>query len=285
MSVYLEMPAAEYHRDPLERPSLSCSIAKILCTASPAHARYAHPKLNPDREVEGEEKFDIGTAAHALLLEGQAAVSIIDAPDWRTKAAQELRDAARADGLIPLLASKWADVQAMAAAAREQLAAHYADPPLFTDGRPEATLVWQEAGGVLCRARLDWLRDDFAAIDDLKTTSRSANPEQWSRSLFSMGFDLQAAWYLRGLKAVAGVDAEFRFAVQEAFPPYALSVVGLGPDVLTLARKKIDYALDLWRKCLTDDDWPAYEQRVCYAELPAYEEARWLEKEEMEMAA
>jgi hypothetical protein len=53
-----------------------------------ARAR-AHPKLNPQLERREDEKFDIGTAAHAIILEGFAAVEVIDAPDWRTKAAQK----------------------------------------------------------------------------------------------------------------------------------------------------------------------------------------------------
>lgn len=278
-----QMPASVYHEDPTERPSLSASIARILCTSSPAHAKTAHPRLTV-QPVEDEPKFDVGTAAHSLFLEGDDSIVVVDAKDWRTKAAQEARFEARVQGRTPLLAHQWDEVQAMVEAAREQLAAHNATPPLFTAGRPEQTLVWEELGGVVCRARCDWLRDDRQAIDDLKTTSRTANPEAWTRSLFGMGYDIQAAFYLRGLRATTNVDqTEFRWCVQENYPPYALSVVSLGLDVLTLANKKVAYAIDVWRDCLADDDWPAYPRHVCYADLPAWEESRWLAKEEREL--
>ena len=66
--------------------------------------------------------------------------------------------------------------------------------------------------------------------------------------MFQAGFDLQAAWYLRGLRQLTGLDdALFRFAVQETYPPYALSVIALGPDALMLAEKKCLYALEVWR--------------------------------------
>jgi hypothetical protein len=139
--------------------------------------------------------------AHSLIFEGIEKVSVVDAPNWRTKAAKEARDEARAAGLIPLLPGQWTEVQAMVQAVREQLAEHEADPPLFTDGKPEQTLVWEE-DGVLCRARLDWLRDDVRAIDDLKTTSRSAHPAAYSHALFGVGGDVQAAFYLRGVRAL-----------------------------------------------------------------------------------
>jgi len=172
----------------------------------------------------------------------------------------------------------------MVAAVGEQLATHAADPPLFKDGKPERTLVWEEPGGVVCRSRLDWLRDDHTAIDDLKTTSRSANPEAYSRNLFGFGRDVQAAFYIRGVQELTGETPEFRWAVVETSPPYALSVVAPGPDILAIGRKKVEYAIDLWRRCLSTDRWPGYPIDVCYAELPPYEEARWLEKEVREAA-
>ena len=275
-----DIPAAVYHADPCPEPSLSSSIAKLLCLSSARHAWYAHPRLNPAARPEEEERFDIGTAAHALLLEGEAAVEIIDAKDWRTNAAKDARDAARAAGKIPLLTNVWADVQAMVASARGQLERHLdGGDEMFAYGQPERTLIWQEDGNVWCRARLDWLR--HAAIDDYKT-SASANPDAWSLTLFSMGFDIQAAWYLRGLKAVTGAEATFRFAVQETYPPYALSVVGLGPDALMLAEKKCLYALETWRECLRTGEWPGYPSRTCYASLPMAHEAWWLTKETRE---
>lgn len=272
------MSRAAYHADPCAEPSLTSSIVKLLCLSSPAHAREDHPRLNPARVRDEAEHFDIGTAAHALLLEGDAGVAVVDAPDWRTKAAQQARDAARAAGLTPLLAKIWAEVQAMVGATRDQLARHRdGGAAMFLDGEPERVVVWQEDDGVWCRARLDWLRAD--AIDDFKTTSATANPEAWTRSMFFAGADIQAAWYMRGLKAATGRDAIFRFAIQETFPPYALSVVGLGPDALVLAEKKILYALDAWRDARASNDWVGYPRRTCWAALPVAHEAWWLEKE------
>lgn len=282
-----DLSSDAYHADPGDRPSLSASIASILCSASPAHARAAHPRLNPDFARQEEQHFDIGTAAHWLLLQGDTAdvVTIVDAADWRTKVAQEQRDEARAAGRLPLLARHWDAVQAMVAAAREQLAQHTAAPPLFVDGKPERTLVWED-DGVLCRARLDWLRDDYAAIDDYKSTGRSASPEAWIRSsLVANGGDIQVAFYLRGLRALTGAEADWRWCVQETSPPYALSVIAPGPDVLALGESKVQYALKAWRRGVESGVWPAYEPRVATAELPAWEDARWLEKTERERAA
>ncbi len=273
--------AEEYHADPCPAPSLSSSIARELLAASPEHARFAHPRLNPDLEREDKDAFDLGTAAHAYLLEGEAGFAIIDAPDWRKKDAQEARAAARLAGKVPLLAHRWEDVKAMAAAARRRLAAHEDPPVPLTAGKPEQTLIWQEKNGVWCRARLDWLHDTLRVIDDYKTTERAAgaNPDTFGRALFGMGYDVQAAFYLRGLRAVAGIDATFRFVVQESFKPFAVSVVALAPDVATLAEKKVLYAIHRWGECSRASRWPGYPTRTCWIDLPPWEEQRWLQKE------
>jgi hypothetical protein len=274
--------AEAYHADPCEQPSLTSTIARILMSDSPLHAWTTHPRLNPAFENKEAGHFDIGTAAHGLLLEGEANVEVVDADSWRTKAAQERRDAAYAAGKQPLLTHQWIELERMVQAAAKQLEAVDADPVIFGSGHAEQTLIWHE-DGVTCRARLDWLHDTYFAIDDYKTTGRSANPDGFSRTLFNIGYDIQAAFYLRGLEALTGVTADWRWVVQETEPPYALSVVGMTPAALEIANAKVDRAISKWRRCLTTGRWPGYPTDICYAELPGWAEAKWLEQEAREM--
>src|SRR3972149_5802627 len=100
-------------------------------------AQVHRPPPTPAYEHEDSERFDLGRAAHAYLLEGESGFAIIEAADWRTKAAKEARDAARAAGKIPLLADRWGDVQGMALAAQRQLDAPDATPRPPAGGQPE----------------------------------------------------------------------------------------------------------------------------------------------------
>lgn len=275
--------ATDYHADTIaDQPTLSASIAAILCAQTPAHARVAHPKLNPNIERKDETKFDFGQAAHSLLLEGLDRVHIVGADNWTTKAAREERDVARAHGMVPLLAKDGDRMRRMADAVREQL-----DPPLLVDGKPEQTLVWEEPNGVVCRARLDWLRDDMAAVFDLKTTSRSAQPRQYERALCGVGGDVQAAMYLRGLAAVTGARewADFAWIVVETAAPFALSVIRPASDLLELGDRKARWAIRVFGECLASGEWPAYGREVVWAHAPEWEIARWLEREELEQVA
>lgn len=285
MNAIVEIPSEDYHADQVgDRPSLSKSIIHTIIEKSPAHAKAAHPKLNPDFQRVDEEKFDLGTAAHQLFLEGESSVEIVYADSWRTAAAKEAREVARGYGRLAMLEKYWDECCQMVAALRAQCDAHPFGP-FFTDGAAEKTLVWEDEYGVLCRARLDWLRDDLNAWHDLKTTRASASPDAWSRTALGIGVDLQAAFYARGCRAVLGCDPDFRFVAVETTPPYALSVFSLAPDTLALAEKKIDYALKVWATCLRNDDWPSYPQQVAHITTPPYLEAAWLERELREVAA
>jgi hypothetical protein len=170
----------------------------------------------------------------------------------------------------------------MVEAARVQLERHRADPPLLRDGMPEHTIRWTD-GGVACKARLDWLRNDGLAIDDLKTTSRSANPEAYARNLYSLGGDIQAATYVRAVQSIYEypLPTRFRWIVVETSPPYALSVIEPGADVLAVGTDKLNTALRLWRELLElKTEWPAYPLDVVTASLPPWEESKWLERRE-----
>lgn len=280
----LSIPRTDYHADPCSVPSLSSSIIFELLR-SPKHAWLSHPKLGGGVR-DDDVRMSLGTIAHSILLEGdESSVVVIEADDWRTKAAREARDAAWAEGKNPILAGKMADVRAMVTAAREFIGGNLLLEPNWTAGLPEQSLFWQE-GDVYCRALLDKLDVNGFVIFDYKTTA-NAHPESWARTqLVSMGYDIQAAWYRRGVQAVfGGTEPEFCFLVQEISPPYACSWVACSPAMLAIANKKIDHAIALWQQCLASNEWPAYPNHVLFAEPLPWQEAAWNERISLEQMA
>lgn len=281
---YSGIPAEVYHADPCPEPSLSSSVASILLDQSPWHAWEAHPRLNPLHVGKDSSAFDLGRAGHDMLLEGGEKVAVLDFEDYRKKDAKEARDQAREAGLSPLLRAQFVAAKDMVDSARKQLARHEEGGGVFdpAHGEAEVTLACK-LRGVWVRVRCDWLPNEGEIIHDLKTTSPGmANPDRWgARHMFDMGADLQAALYRRVAGEVLGWRrARFRFVVVENAPPHALSIIEPGEDVLTLADKKVDRALDLWRACLEANRWPGYPAKVCHIGLPTWQETRWLEREE-----
>lgn len=277
MAEVVDVSEADYHADRVaDAPTLSNSIAKVIIEKSPLHARAEHPRFNPQLERKADKKFDLGTGAHALLLEGREdAIVVVNADAYRSDAAKAARSEAYLAGKTPILEKDLAPVQEMVAAARGQLQKF--TPVPFTDGKPEKTLVWND-NGVLCRARIDWLRDDLTGIDDYKTTSASAAPEKWGKTMAGFDGAMQVAFYLRGLRALGARQPWFRFVVQELAPPYALCVFSLSPDTLAIADAKVQYAIDTWRRCVATDVWPAYPEETCYLQAAPWEESQWLDR-------
>lgn len=266
--------AKEYHADPCPDPSLSSSIARILLAQSPRHAWMAHPRLNPAYVPEEKDAFDLGTVAHALILEGdESNFTVVDAKDWKSSAAQAAKASARAEGKTPILAHQLVNARAMASAVGDQLDAHEAAVYL-DETKAEETLLWEE-DGIWCRARLDLLSHDRRHIFDLKSTSGSARPDTWERSLFAFGYDVQAGFYLRGVRRLFNLEATFRFIVAETQPPYAVSVIALDEEALDLADRKVSRAINLWRACLKRDQWPGYALHTMTASAPPWELARF----------
>lgn len=258
------LSAEQYHADPAEMPSLSSSIAHILLEQSPLHAWLAHPRLNPHYKPEQDSRFDLGSAAHMMLLERRSdRIVRVDADDWRTKAAKEARDAAQAAGKYAVLDRQYGDIVEMCDAARKFLASSELGDILDT-GEPEQTLVWQD-DGVFCRARPDLMSRDRRILLDYKSTGSAAH-DAFARQIGRMGYDLQAEFYSDGVQILAGARPAFVFLAQEITRPYACSLSGLSNTYQFIGQQKAKRALNLWRTCLIEDHWPSYDARIRYAE-------------------
>lgn len=280
--IFYDYPEHMYHADPCSDPSLSASIIKPLLTQSPLHAWYKHSRLNPSYEPENKNSFDIGRAAHSLILNDPKNFEIVDAPDWRKKENQEKRDNAYICGRIPLLKSQHEEVLAMVARATEQLTTHECENAFSIKGKSEVTLIWQECD-VWCRARVDYIAENGRDFYDYKTTDQSANPENASRLIFNLRYDITSAFYRRGIRKLFGIEnPNYRFVIQEKEAPYALSIVALDPAAEGLADRKIDEAIRLWGECLRTNTWPGYTNRIAYVGAPAWHEKQWLDREARE---
>lgn len=263
-----DIPEDSYHRDPVPAGSLSSSGARRLLDSTPAKFRYE--QLNGGRP--NKREFDFGHAAHREVLGVGADLVIVDAKDWRTKAAKEQRDAAYDDGQTPILAREFEQVVAMA----EQIRAHPIASALFDPdkGDPERSAFWQDhRTGIWCRARFDWLphpSDGRVIVGDYKT-STTADPQAFSKTAANFGYHIQAAWYLDGLRALGYADdPAFVFVIQEKDPPYLVSVAELDHKALKLGALKCQQARGIYRDCVELDDWPGYHPDVHLVSLPAW---------------
>ena len=270
----MDFPA--YLADPCETPSLTSSNVKLLLSSAPAMVRMKTPRLNPEYVDTADEKFRIGTAAHALLVGGGEKIGVIEYPNYKTNKAKRARDRAIADGRTPVLEANFERVKAMVKAAERQFGE--SDLGEFLDDhhlRSEATILWREAG-TLNRCRPDWLMiPDYIApiVIHYKTLNVSLGRTSLARYAVNMGWDLIAAHYGAGVKMLTGVSPAQGFAVQQQFPPYLTRVVNLDEMFIRPAMARRAMALDIWAKCVATGSWPGYGGRTVTLECPHWHEA------------
>lgn len=276
----------QYHSDPVAVPSLSSSICKVLYEKTARHAWHAHPRLNPEFVVEHKKMFDAGSVAHALLLGEHEKIEVINHDSFRTNDAKAARDRAYNADRIPILALEFLEAKTMAEAASAQIEISPQIRGAFTKGKPERTLVWKEQGDIWCRAKVDWMPDDPENPDalwpDYKSTGSGAGPNEWGRRmLFDNGYDIQKAFYSRGIRKLFKVERpKFLFVVQENEKPWALAAHDLQPSALELAERKVEHALQMWRWSMQRGIWPGYAGLIHYNDSPTWHEAK-LEDTEM----
>jgi len=286
-----QISAERYHADPAPEPSLSSTLAKILINETPRHAWTASPRLNPMFEPVEKKQFDIGRAAHEVILGIGGGYDAIPAEFLAsngaasTKEAKAFIDGCRAKGVTPLKDDELGAVLLMADAVHDRLRAMGI---LLDPSRSEMAALAQ-VDGIWCRCMVDNApTDPRLPLYDLKTTAGSVNPEALTRTVADYGYDVQAAHYLRVWKEATGEDRRFRFVFVEKKAPYEVGVVelyadgtmrpasnyeadeALTGDWFADAEQKLSRARRQWRECLDTGVWPGYPARVALIGAPIW---------------
>lgn len=264
-----EMTNEEYHS---HRYALSSSGARTLISASPAHFRYEQDHSQPVKKI-----WDIGNAAHKLVLGNGPVLREIEHETWNTNVAKAAVKKAREAGEIPLKPTEYQQVHDMAAALRRHPVASLLFDP--EHGTPERSLFWRdEKTGVMRRARLDWLpnpRTGRLIIPDYKTCV-SAKPEKLERVIDDLGYHQQDDTYRSACHALGIADdsAAFVFVCQEKTPPYVITVIEVNAAARRIGAARNRRALETFAHCTATGHWPGYSDDVVPVALPGYAEIR-----------
>jgi hypothetical protein len=278
-----DLPESLYH----SHQALSSTEARILLRPG-GPARYRWAKDNPPL-VKPSRKFDVGSCAHTLVLGAGSEVVIVEAPDWRTKAAREERDEARAAGKAPVLRHEYEAVKGMAegALANRTVRALFEQP-----GHPEVSaFATDPETGIETRARFDWLPEltlPRPVAFDLKTFARDATTDAFGRAVVDYGYHVQEDWYRWTLdhSGAQGNRPEFVFCVVEKEPPYLAAVFQMPVVLREKAAAKTARARRLFAECLdrvkrgVEPAWPGLSDDVQFVDVP-----NWVMYEDEEQAA
>jgi PDDEXK-like uncharacterized protein DUF3799 len=270
--LYYSMPAAEYHADPCDEPSLSSSIANILLSATPRHARFAHPRLNPQAKSVSTRVMDLGSVTHELLLGSGSGFEVSPFDDYRTKAGREWREDVIERGKIPIKAAELDAAVGMADSVRRILAEIPGLERALLDGTAEAVAIWRDTLGPMCRTMIDWLDLENGIIYDLKTTGTGIGDRSLTAKIAgeNTAFDMRASFRQRALDHFFPERAGnfiFRWIFVESSEPFEARVFEADETTRTIGERRAEFAIAKWHECLTTNSWPGYPRKI---ETPNY---------------
>ena len=123
--------------------------------------------------------------------------------------------------------------------------------------------------GVRCKARLDSLLVEEGIVLDLKTTD-TVDPELFQKKVVGLGYDFQAAYYVKAAQVAFGKEFKFIFAAIERKAPYTVDLFEVTPDMMAEGMYKCEKALQIYAECEKSGEWPNREPRIHTLEYPIW---------------
>lgn len=267
-----DMPIEAYHGDCCVAPSISSSGLRTIEAKSPKHY-FETSYLNPDREPdEPNAAFDIGRAAHTLLLgeagfRKQFVVRPSEWDSWRSKEAKAWKAKQIEAGRTVLVEEDIAAIRRMSKS--------LASDPLVRDGllngEIERSLIWKdEETGVWLKARPDALPVNADIIADLKTTDRGDGLAV-RRSIMDYGYHMQLALVGMGMEQTIGRtmgNDDYVLVFVEKKRPHCVNVKPIDIEWIDAGRRQIRRALRTFADCLSKGEWPGYDDNGKTASPP-----------------
>ena len=267
-----DLTMAQYHGQPADALSLSSSGAIILAESTPMHLRQAW--LTPP---ERKRAADMGTAIHTLALEPlrrHTAIRIIDAENYKTKAAQEAGDEALARGVTPLLRHVFDDANN----AVDAIMNHPEAARFLEGGIAEQSYFAKHPLGIYVKSRPD-LVNGAQIIVDVKSCG-SVHPDFIRRRIYDGGWDMQAPFHCDVYRQTTGSEpTDYLWVCVEQKPPHAVAVYRPTRDTMAAGARKNAAAIATFAECARTGVWPGYPTGITELGLPDFAHYKLAEEE------
>lgn len=250
---------ANYHA----HPAISSSDVKAVAGKSLAHWKG---KVWKDSSA-----FALGSAVHALVLEPEKNLVLRGPEDRRGNKWKEAQLAADLDGQILLTEGDYDLAQAIAAPviSHEVVKAWIADPSFVAEASFFAT---DPQTGVKIKCRPDGYLPDAGIVFDIKTT-RDASPDGFPREIRNYNYDLQAAFYLRCLRAAGHNAHTFIFVAVEKEAPYAVGLHALTRQYIEAADMRVTLTLEKISRAEASNVFTSGWPLINHVDLPRWQTA------------
>lgn len=253
-----DVPEAEYRA----AEGVNVSALKHM-RLSAAHFKHAKEESEPDKV---NTNLIVGTLIHRARLEPSRLCYSVRPPEfdsWRTKAAQQWRDAQTLPVVTP-------DEEQQIIRCADALERCEQLNEACARGKTEVTMFKRhKRTGLLLKCRLDLVFDDdanFTWIDDIKSVLEGgASIDAFARRIAEYNYHQQAAFYCD----IVGTDRFLFIAVEKTGFP-GVGIYELTPEDLELGRRTNEALLTQLARSIETNEWPSYSTNPRQISLPAW---------------
>lgn len=123
-------------------------------------------------------------------------------------------------------------------------------------GEVEVSMVWEdEVTGLLCKGRIDKLKQHEGLFSDLKTTRDAL---KFTKYIIDLGYHRQVAFYQHGLHALTGLSLTPWIVAIEKDAPYGCRSAPVDPELVRDGWTETRRLLDSVAEAIETGDFPSY---------------------------
>lgn len=249
-----------------------------------SHLKLMHqPFLYKQMVLEGKGKektfsLNVGTAVHIHILEPHKKDRIKNLLDFGFEDRKKWQAIRKLEAENPewlfFSDKEFEQIQSMVTSVK----LHEKALKLYASGTwNEVSMFWRDAKhGFDCKGRADTLNLEDGYVVDLKTTKDAKN---FMRECVDFGYHIQAAFYLRGLKAITGKDFKWYWVAVDSNSPHFTYVYEATEKTIMIGDLQVDEYMNALAVCLEEDVWPIGNEEVIKGELPSWFAERVLSKQ------
>lgn len=210
----------------------------------------------------------LGRAAHALIFEPDTFADrfvIWQGGDRRGNKWEAFAEANA--GMTIFKPAEIDDVVNMAQAVRQ----HPLVQPYLVGAEFEAPMLWRDqATGLQCKCKVDWIQPSRRVLIDFKST-RSVDGRRFGAEAARFGYHLQLAHYRNGVRHAAGWTPERVLLIAaEKTAPYDVAVFEVDPLTMDIADVEVQDLLVKLAAHRVSKSWPGRYSEEQALQLPAW---------------
>lgn len=263
------LPIETYHCD--KTAISSSSLPYALKTAR----KWFHEWNKPYSEVSDNASLRLGSAAHCAILEpmefDRKFVAMPSFGDMRSSTNRAKRDEWLLTQKKGAIIMNDKDIEKLKRIIDSLLRNRYA-VNLIKGAAFEQTAYFRDpVTGLKCRFRPDIIRLDLSALPDLKTTSRDASLDQFSREIEKFKYHVRLAFYEYGVELIHGRKPEMPcWIVCETKDDFDVCVFEADIAMMERGRNAVHKALARIYDGVISGKWHGYQQEVQVVSLPRW---------------